>query len=175
MKLTSKLMTALCAGILLFAACKKDKDDSNNTTPTVTKTKKDYLTDGKWQFTSFSAVARIVDSSMGLDTTITESEFGNSEPCDKDDFMTFGTNGKVYVDEGATKCDPSDVQVDSTSTWSLNSDFTKLTIQDVGSDPQVFDVTELTSSNFVWTTKDEEVDGTMRTTTTITIKAKNIK
>src|SRR5687767_5473112 len=108
MKLTIKLITALCAGILLFAACRKDR---KVVTPEVTKTKKDYLIDGQWQLISFKTVTHYKIDTSGTDSAITEEALDSMKYCEKDNFMSFMKNDKIYADEGVVKCDATDPQV----------------------------------------------------------------
>lgn len=174
MKFSTRIIAGIGASLILFAACKKDKDD-DKTNVTPTENKKDNLLNGKWQYEAFSTVTHVKDSTMGIDTTF-NSDLGDLEACDKDDFIIFLSSGKVSVDEGATKCDPSDPQVDSTSTWSLNSDNTKITVTEQGStSPSTYDIQELSSSKMKIHLVEEEKQGTMKYTTDITITYKNIK
>jgi hypothetical protein len=173
MNISTKLMAAACAGIILFAACKKDKDDDNTVTPAA-KTKKDYLVDGKWRFDAYTSVVHMTDSASGLDTTYTEN--GDLDECDKDDFALFLSTGKMLTDEGAVKCDEEDPQVDSSALWSLNSDFSKLTINQ----PDIpisedYDVLELTSTNLKMRTKYKETGNGQTYESEFTVTAKNIK
>lgn len=46
--------------------------------------------------------------------------------CDRDNVTCLLENGSVYVDEGASKCDPSDPQVNTSGTWWFNADETVL-------------------------------------------------
>lgn len=107
-------LTALCA--LAFVACKKDDD--------VTKT--EMLAGGKWTLTSLTVSPAIVIGG----TSFTDL-FSTYPACSKDDFQTFATDGTYTYDEGATKCDPSDVQTD-TGTWSFNTAETQLTLNGTG-------------------------------------------
>lgn len=177
MQITPKLLTVACAGILLFASC--DKATTNpSTTPTPntpTKTKKDYLLEGKWQVTSMVAVSNYKDTTKGIDTTFTQDNVEDFEACEKDNTLTFLTSGKILGDEGATKCDPADPQTDSTGTWSLNSDFSKLTIVETGDPAQTFGLDEANATTLKMTLIDEGVDGTATYKTTLTFTAKNVK
>ena len=174
MKFSTKLMTALSAGVILFAACNKDDKDDNNVTPT-TKTKKEYLLEGKWQITGFTSVSHYKDSTNGIDTTFTNDQIDEMEPCEKDNFLTFMANGKIHADEGAVKCDATDPQIDSASAWVLNDDFSKLTITEPGDPAQIFNFDEANSTTLKMSMIDEGVDGTATYKTTLTITAKNIK
>jgi hypothetical protein len=173
MKLTTKLVTAFCAGILLFAACSKEK--KGYVAPPVTKTQKDYLVDGHWQITSFKTVTHYKIDTLGTDSATTEDAVDSLKYCEKDNFMRFMANDKIYADEGAVKCDATDPQVDSADTWSLSSDFAKLLIFE-GKNTQSFDIEELTPTNFKMSHKEERNDSLGGPYAIIlTISAKNIK
>jgi hypothetical protein len=73
-------------------ACKKDSNNNNNTT----KTKTELITSSTWKFDN--AKLGIVDVS------------GFFDDCEKDNTVTFVSNGKGNIDEGLTKCDAADPQ-----------------------------------------------------------------
>lgn len=129
MKLKKGLILIALAAII-FTACKKNEDDN---TP-ASKTKTEMITTGSW-----ITVDMLYNGA---------SIWALSDPCSKDDFMTFKTNGTVITDEGATKCDPSDPQT-TTDNWSLSSDGKKITI-----DSEVADLTSLTNTDMVVTFTD---------------------
>ncbi|OSZ79485.1 hypothetical protein CAP35_14910 [Chitinophagaceae bacterium IBVUCB1] len=137
MKLGTKIGVMLLTAVVFVSACKKDKDDNNNVTPAPAKTKKDFLVEGKWQITSMPTTYTV------LGFTQSANFYDSLDACEKDDFSTFASSGKVMTDQGPTKCSSSDPQVDSTESWSLNSDFTKFTYGTSG----VFDVQELTETS----------------------------
>lgn len=173
MKLTIKLITALCAGILLFVACSKEK--KGYVAPPVTKTKKDYLIDGQWQLTSSKTVTHYKIDTLGTDSTTTEEALDSMKYCEKDNFMRFIANDRIYADEGPVKCDATDPQVDSADSWSLSSDFVKLLIFE-GSNFQSFDIDELTTASLKMTHKEERNDSLGGPYAIIrTITARNIK
>jgi hypothetical protein len=124
MKLTTKAALVILS-VAVIAGCKKD-DNKNNA---VTKTQ--LLTSGGWKLTS-----DYYDPSVDYDGNGTkENEVINFySPCDKDDVLTFKTNGTVVSDEGATKCDPTDPQIISTTNWRFSDNETKLWIGDPGND-----------------------------------------
>ena len=99
-------MTAFAAG-LIIESCKKNGKSSN---PIV----------GKWKMTAYIH--------EGMDVFGT----GQLDPCYVDNIITFTSGPEVIVDEGATKCSPSDPQTFS-GTYSLNSDNTQLTVSSNGS------------------------------------------
>lgn len=136
MKLTGKIALLAVACTLAFAACKK-KDTNTNTTPT--KSQKDYLMEGKWQLTSMP-----MEYSVSGFSGQSWNQYDSMQACEKDNFTQFMASGKVYADEGATKCGSSDPQIDSTQTWTLSSDSKTMTF--TGSVAPNFEVQELTSS-----------------------------
>ena len=108
MKLTKGIILIAIA-MFAIASCKESEDDS---TPTA-KTKTELITSGSW---------------MVSDMLINGTSFlALMEPCEKDNFMTFKTNGTYITDEGATKCDAADPQT-TTDNWSFSSDEKKITI-----------------------------------------------
>ena len=98
----------LITGLLLIAACQKSGTsiDAEAT-----------LTTGRWQLTGAGVI--IPGSSTTIDV------FSQVPTCLSDNFYTFGADGTLTVDEGATKCDPSDPQT-STGNWKLLDNNTKL-------------------------------------------------
>jgi hypothetical protein len=95
----------LTLSIILFALYSCKKDDNKPAS------KSGYLTSGSWIVT-----AAVTDDDG--DGTFETDEYADFEPCYKDNLWTFNTNGSVVMDEGATKCDPSDSQV-TTSQWQM--------------------------------------------------------
>lgn len=50
------------------------------------------------------------------------------ESCEKDDITFFNANGQIKIDEGGTKCDPSDPQIKLEGTWAFNSGKTAINV-----------------------------------------------
>ncbi len=143
-KLTPIVAAMVCAGMLAFSSCDKDdKDDNNNTNPGTTKTKKDYLLEGKWQMTYQYEKLTLNGEVASADSTM--------DDCEKDNISIFLSGGKIAEDEGSMKCDASDPQTDSTSTWVLSADYNTLTVttddNQNGIDKIPFKVTELSASD----------------------------
>ena len=120
------LMLAL---VFVGTSCKKDDE----------KTSKDFLTAHDWKLVSVKI--------GGIASTL--------DPCDQDDFATFHDDGEYHLDEGATKCDPTDPQ-ETTGTWSISDKTTPetLTIKYDDNGTQVteeYDITELTDASMVLT------------------------
>ncbi len=97
------------------------------------------LENGKWQLSAATATV----SYMGKDTTA--DVYGQTDECDRDDFMTFAGNGRATVDEGANKC-PDDKQTES-APWVLLNNDTKLAVVD--DNPDTVDL-EITSMQMKW-------------------------
>ena len=96
--------------LIAMNACKKDDVKPAS--------KSDLLTSGTWRLT-----AAVTD--LDGDGTFETNEFADFEPCFTDNIWTFNSNGSVAVDEGATKCDPSDPQV-QTDSWQMTNNETNL-------------------------------------------------
>jgi hypothetical protein len=91
-------LAAVIAVISLFSlACKKDSSPSS-------KTKTELITSGTWKFNKATA--------SGINVT------GFLEDCQKDNTITFSSNGNGVADEGATRCDSNDPQTIS-FTWNF--------------------------------------------------------
>ena len=80
---------------------------------------------------------------QGKDTTI--DTFTPMEECEKDDFIIFGINGMATQDENQNKC-PHDQQQESCP-WYFVDGESRLALID--SNPDTFDVVELTSSQLI--------------------------
>src|SRR6476661_1114052 len=102
----------LIFSIVLIAtgACKKD--DAKK------QTKADLLTSGTWRLT-----AAVTDQDG--DGTFETNDFASFDACFTDNIWSFNTNGSAVMDEGPTKCDPSDSQV-VTDDWQLTNNETNL-------------------------------------------------
>ena len=100
-----------------FQSCKKDDSDSGASIV------------GSW-----IQVGATEDSKNTWDT--------DWDDCEKDDITTFSSDGTYKIDEGATKCDPDDPQINETGSWSLSSDKKILTSNGIG-----FNVVTLTSTD----------------------------
>jgi hypothetical protein len=106
--------TALYSGtVLLLAsvfviACKKDSDSNNNNTG---KTKTELITSSTWKFDN----AKIGTTDIS----------GFFDDCDKDNTVTFVSNGTGTADEGATKCDAADPQT-TPFNWNFENNETSI-------------------------------------------------
>lgn len=106
-----KLFILSSLAIISFTACKKKENPT-----TVTYTKADTLQNGKWKLTSALAAGGLVDLTTSM------------KDCQKDNFYTFNADKTITIDEGATKCNASDVSPRSDGNWSLSSDYKQITV-----------------------------------------------
>ena len=95
---TAFLMAAFASILVVFSSCDKDE--------TPPKTKTQLLAQGTWKFKSATV--------SGSDVS------GLLQTCQKDNLLTFNTNGNGVVSEGATKCDPADPD-SNPFTWTFAS------------------------------------------------------
>lgn len=96
--------------ILFSTGCKKKNDD------TPAKTKTELIASGTWKFQSATV--------SGFDVS------GLRPICEKDNLLTFQTNGSGTLDEGLTKCDNADPQ-STTFSWNFTSNETVLHVSTV--------------------------------------------
>lgn len=113
MNYSTKTLT-ICVSLFLMiflASCSKDDP----------KTALDFLTEKDcWKISKFEI--QDLETGVYIDAT---NEF--LEPCTLDDCLSFNKNNNVLtIDEGATKCDPSDDQT-YVGTWTLSNDNKTLT------------------------------------------------
>ena len=101
---------------LIFSGCEKDEDKE--------PTKEQLLMAKNWNATSIPTSGTI---STPLGSSQFQLDYITQMPaCQKDNFLKFESNGKVTMDEGASKCitgNPQTLQ----GTWSLSNN--QLTIQ----------------------------------------------
>lgn len=131
-----KIATLFLAVSMALAVSSCKKDDDNNSTPANNTggsnlTKTEILTGRTWKITELT-----VDGQSQVGTLVTA--------CDLDDIYQFKANGEFIVDEGATKCDPTDPQIETQSTWKFLDNETKLE-----ADGEVATITELTTTKLV--------------------------
>jgi hypothetical protein len=101
------LYSLLLAG-LFSVSCNKDDDPAP-----APKTKTQLITQSTWKFSA--ATVGGIDVSSIL------------QPCQKDNIITFASNGSGTLDEGPLKCNVADLQLNP-FTWSFQSGETQLFI-----------------------------------------------
>jgi hypothetical protein len=88
----------LFVGSVCFTACNKDDDNDK------AKTNTDKITLAAWKYDKASLD---VNKDGTGDFPVPDSEI---EACERDNIITFKADNTGTVDEGSTKCDPSDPQ-----------------------------------------------------------------
>lgn len=142
--------------LLLLSACSKSDDSSTNNTQQVPK--KELLTASSWKYKSWTVNPGLQDS---LGNTFTDY-YAYLPQCEKDDIITFATNGSVTIDEGASKCDANDPQ-EQVNTWAFTNNESKLNMGGFA-----YNITTLTSTEMVLTFSD--LQGSTTVNHTITFK-----
>lgn len=142
--------------LLLLSACSKNDDSSANTT-TPQPSKKELLTANSWKYKSWTVTPGLQDS---LGNTFTDY-YAYLPQCEKDDIITFATNGGVTIDEGASKCDANDPQ-EQIGTWSFLNNETKLNMNGY-----TYSIATLTSTELVLTFTDLQGSTTVNHTVTL--------
>ena len=99
------IITAFAFIALATPACKKHKDS------TTQKTKTELITQSSWKFDNAKVGGNDVSSFL--------------QTCQKDNILFFSADGTGTVDEGATKCNSGDPQINP-FTWSFLSNETML-------------------------------------------------
>lgn len=124
-----KTIFVFAAAFFLFfiPACKKEKDK--------TQSKTELLTTGSWKIT---AAVSDNDGNGSYET----NDFASFPTCFVDNIFTFKTNGQLELDEGPTKCDVMDPQIE-TVTWQFTTNDTKIVV-----DSDTYDITELSTTTF---------------------------
>lgn len=105
-----KKIFVVSIALIAMYSCKKD--DAKPVS------KSDMLTSGTWKIT-----AAVTDADG--DGTFETNEYASFDACFTDNIWSFNTNGSAVMDEGPTKCDPTDSQV-QTDSWQLTNNETNL-------------------------------------------------
>jgi hypothetical protein len=92
----------------------------------------------KWKYTDIMAIA------PGYPLT---SIYTSLESCKRDNYWEFKSDATFTVGEGLTKCKPTDPDANSTGTWSLFYNDTKMIMTEVGKPAKNVDILELTSTS----------------------------
>lgn len=136
MEFLRKVMLPVVIMLIFIAACDKDDD----------KTTKDYLI-GKtcWSFTKVE--------SQNQDSTWTDVTSQLFDACYLDNCINFKSDGTFIIDEGASKCKPTDPQTNNQGTWSLSPDEKELITIDQSQVTSTFHIESISATSFVGTTE----------------------
>ena len=108
-KVISLTLAVIFSASLFFVSCNKEGND-NTPAP---KTKAQLITQSTWKFSSATVGGLNISSAL--------------QNCQKDNILTFVSNGSGTVDEGLLKCDAGDPQTNP-FTWSFQNSETQLFI-----------------------------------------------
>jgi len=128
------MLISVCLTILLGACIKEESKE-------IKKSNTEYLTTGVWYLRAF-----IINPGVVIGNNTVTDFYATLPACEKDDFQKFYINGTAVTDEGPTKCDPSNPQLDD-FTWSLEVNETKL-VFDLN---QPYDLNKLDANNLILT------------------------
>ncbi|MDJ0366204.1 lipocalin family protein [Hymenobacter sp. H14-R3] len=123
-----KKLSFLLLTLVALGGCKKDDNNTPGMSPT------ELLTAKNWRVSTFSVTAAGQPYPAVLD------------PCDKDNYLKFNTDKTLIVDEGPTKCDPTNAQTEK-GTWSMPSaDKLTITAPNLPVSGGTFDIKELSAT-----------------------------
>jgi hypothetical protein len=151
----------LGAMLLSFVACKKEDpqpDDNNNNNSG--NNKSSILTSGTWKLAASHTVLEYEGRTESSDL------FAAMPQCMRDNIYTFNKDNTATLDEGASKCSPTDPQQRSAGTWALSQNDTKLKMTENGAVVNA-DVLTLNSTTLEvkYVVKNPGVNATTTTTT----------
>ena len=125
---STALLTLITAFVLSIGACKKD----------AAKSKTVLLTQSNWKIVKEESKS---GSGPWVDNTSTLA-------CEKDNQLVFSTTSTLELNEGATKCNPTDPQIIGTGTWSFLTNETQLQIVVFGLTP-IYSLDQLDDNTMV--------------------------
>lgn len=147
MKLKLTLL-AFC-GLLVFAGCKKDKDDATpNNTQQDSKTKELIVGKG-WKLTAAKALIPLIDTDSTDLINSTNPLVTTYVSCIKDDIITYNENGTYTLNNGGTACDPA---LPASGTWELSADQKTLTTDKGTDNERVLNLLSVSSTTINATT-----------------------
>jgi hypothetical protein len=133
----SVLAVCLFTGSFLIAC------DDGKTPTSSDSDRKSLLVASQWKLTAHTVTPELDYEGDGH---LIADLYEVSGACIHDDIHTFKADSKWSVDEGASKCDPEDPQIEQGS-WSMNATQTELTLQsELDQSPTVFKIASASSS-----------------------------
>lgn len=151
-------MLVVMAVTMTFTAC---KDETSNPSPSgnTNKTNTDLLVNAEWLLRGGTIVPPVeIDfngTKIQLDDYWQLIALQNQETeapnCARDNLMIFYRDSTLELNEGPTRCDPSDPQVQEGGNWQFEEDETKIRFSSFPLDPtgeeRLVDVVKLTSDS----------------------------
>jgi hypothetical protein len=130
----------LVASFFILSSSKCKKDDP------IVKTKAELLTQTAWKITKLEA--RASTAAPWTDYT------GFLQSCDKDNPTIFRSNATYEINEGATKCSPTDPQIVEAGTWVFENSETRIKFTQTGGIPYTGDIELLSEANLILTSSE---------------------
>lgn len=119
--------------LFVLAALSNCKKEEKSNTPSKT----DLLTSGQWRMTAYTLTPPM---DLNGDSAVDSDGLAAMDACERDDLFIFQKGGTLTLDEGPTKCNPSDPQTEMAE-WSFQNNETGIVIDGI---PTV--IQELTTS-----------------------------
>ena len=136
MKILTKLSVLIILSVItLTYSCKKEESEP---------TPQDYLTAGQWKMTGI-----MVDPPIDVLGVQISDVWDYVPACQKDNLVTFQSDGTIIEDEGDSKCLPDDPQTTTDGTWSLTTDGKTLIINLPDQDTQLVTITTLNETTLI--------------------------
>lgn len=111
MKSLIRLTLIAVSAMFILASCSKDEEE-------VSKTRTELLTQADWKIVSDM-------NKSGSDPW--NDEISSYDACELDNYLSFKIDHTAVYDEGATKCDPSDPQIES-GVWAFTDNDTRINL-----------------------------------------------
>lgn len=150
MKKTYPLFISAIA-TFLFLGCGKD-DNANKTTNPISRM--ELITGHGWKLNKFYE--------DGIDVTNTYFS-----ACEIDNIFTYKTDYTYVIDEGPSKCLPTDPQIIETGTWAFANNQNILVYEPGLAGETSVNITQLDANNFKY--EETNFDSTTMTTTTFNV------
>jgi hypothetical protein len=112
-----KVLLIVSAALFLLASCSKNDD----TTPCALNA------------SSFAGTYKITAATYQANSTSpVEDDYATWDPCEKDNILTFNSNGAFSFSEGAIQCNPPQLAI--SGTWTLSGSIVTITVSINGQD-----------------------------------------
>ncbi len=145
-----KLTLLALSGLLVFAGCKKDKDDDatpNN--PQQDSKTKELIVGKNWKLTAAKALIPLIDADS-TDLINTPNPLVTVlVNCIKDDIITYNADGTYTLNNGGTACSPA---LPTSGTWELSADQKTLTTDKGTSNERVLNLISVSETTINATT-----------------------
>lgn len=104
------LLAVLFSAVLFIGGCKKKDDPSL----------RDIMLGSKWKLTAATIDPPLTIAGSPVSNIYTQEAIIPS--CRRDDITIFTSDGKYTIEEGATRCSPTDPTINESGDWTISSD-----------------------------------------------------